>query len=194
MAKRLIQLEIRGVRLLLDRLEDLTPVLNGAGAYLVSRAQRSFREQRRGSKSWPERMTPNVPGIVSDLNRGATPPQRRFESRPALTDTGRLRGSITWSTRGGKEAIVGTTLPYARKQQFGLPSRHQLTKPGQDRLADLLKSRPELRPSLGWLFHTPSFDVKPQARPFLMVTDEDSEVVLGMVSDYFSSVDDEGGA
>lgn len=194
MAERTQIVNFRGgnsVRALSDRLDDLGPALHGAGAYLVSQVQRAFREQRRGSHEWPERMSPNVPGIVSDLNRGAAILQRRFEARPALSDTGRLRQSISYRISGKDQVYVGSSVTYADVHHFGKLTQHRLTPAGRGRLAELLRRRPELRPDLGWLFHTPAFDVRVRARPFLAVTDDDRRVVQEIVEDYLAEIDAE---
>jgi hypothetical protein len=90
---------IRGIAALLAKPETL---LKQFGTLIALRAQRAFKDQRRGSFAWKERATPNVPGILSDIRRGATPPRRRFESRPAVVDTGHLAGSIAYRVTGAK--------------------------------------------------------------------------------------------
>lgn len=186
MAKRFLVIEKgAGVRLR-GKLRDPGPVLDGIGAYLTSQAQKAFREQGRGGERWPARMTPNVPGIVRDLNRGATVPSRRFTGRPALTDTGRLRQSISWRVRGKREVIVGSALPYAEIQQRGGVQRVTLTPTGRRNLYDFLKDRPEQRGALGWLFSRPTFDIQVRPRPFLAVTSQDQEAIRLLVSDYIT--------
>lgn len=185
MTRRLVTIERgTGVRLLRERLDDLRPVLEQAGAYLTSQAQKAFREQRRGSVRWRARMTPNVPAIVSDLNRGASVPSRRFVGRPAGTDTGRLRQSIAWRVRGRREVSVGSVLPYAGRMQFGGVAQVALTPTGKRNLYELLKDRRELRGPLGWLFQRPRFQVSVRPRPFLAVTQEDRDLIVGLLEDH----------
>lgn len=107
---------IRGIAALLAKPETL---LKQFGTLIALRAQKAFKDQRRGSFAWKERATPNVPGILSDIKRGANPPKRRFESRPAVVDTGHLAGSIAFRVTGAKTVEVGTVVPYASIQQFG---------------------------------------------------------------------------
>lgn len=185
---RLVEIEKgAGLRALGEKLGDLRPVLEQAGAYLTSRSQAAFREQGRGADRWPARMNPNVPGIVSDLNRGAAVPSRRFEGRPALTDTGRLRQSITWRVRGRREVLVGTTLPYAQTHQQGLPSEVALTSAGKRNLYEFLRERRDLGPVLGWLFNRPRFMVQVRPRPFLAVLDEDLEVIQELLDEHLEA-------
>lgn len=107
---------IRGIAALLAKPETL---LKQFGTLIALRAQRAFKDQRRGSFAWKERATPNVPGILSDIRRGATPPRRRFESRPAVVDTGHLAGSIAYRVTGAKTVEIGSVVPYASIQQYG---------------------------------------------------------------------------
>lgn len=184
---RLIRIERgAGVRILSDRLSELAPALDGIGAYLTSKTQAAFREQKRGKATWAPRMTPNVPGIVSDLNRGVRPPVRRFVDSPALRDTGRLLQSITWQVRRRREVVIGTSVPYAHIHQRGGVQQVTLSKEGRGGLVELLRERPELRGELGWLFQRPTFQVRIRARPFLAVTDEDLGVLSEIVRDYLT--------
>ena len=107
---------VRGIAALLAKPETL---LKQFGALIVLRGQKAFKDQRRGSFAWKERAAPNVPGILSDIRRGANPPKRRFEPRPAVVDTGHLAGSIAARVTGAKTVEVGTVVPYASVQQFG---------------------------------------------------------------------------
>jgi len=113
------------IDLLTDSLsaQAVEEVLDGIGALLTSRFQRSWRLQRSPSgDAWGPRLTPNVAGIVKDLNAGGFPKGRRFQPRPAVVDTGRLRGSLTWEVRGS-ELVVGS------RTRAG-PSRSRSTPPG----------------------------------------------------------------
>lgn len=107
---------VRGIAALLAKPETL---LKQFGTLVALRAQRAFKDQRRGSFVWKERAVPNVPGILSDIRRGKNPPARRFEARPAVVDTGHLAGSIAFRVTGAKTVEVGTVVPYASTQQYG---------------------------------------------------------------------------
>ena len=78
-------------------LKNPKKALTQIGALMVSESQRAFRAQKFGKDVWQERAVPNIYGIISDFHRGVSnPPKRRFEPRPALTDTGRLSKSIAF--------------------------------------------------------------------------------------------------
>jgi len=166
------------------RLRDAEEVLTSIGAYLVSQTQKAFREQGRGGESWAGRMTPNVPGIVRDMNAGKQPPKRRFSPRPALTDTGRLRQSVNYKLRGRTSVVVGAAVPYAETHQLGGISEVVLSSTGRSNLAQYLRDEPELREALGWLFSVPRFMVKVRARPFLMVTPADEVEIQELVDEH----------
>jgi hypothetical protein len=79
---------------------------------MVAESQQSFRDQRFGSDAWEPRAPVNVFAIIADFHAGKkSPPQRRFESRPALRDTGRLAQSISWKLVGTDVVEVGSNLP-----------------------------------------------------------------------------------
>jgi len=107
---------VRGIAALLAKPETL---LKQFGTLIALRAQRAFKDQKRGTFRWKDRAVPNVPGILSDIRRGKNPPARRFESRPAVVDTGHLAGSIAFRVTGAKTVEVGTVVPYASTQQYG---------------------------------------------------------------------------
>ena len=186
MARTFLQIEKGAGIKLADRLGDMREVLDSIGAYLTSQAQKAFREQGRGGEAWPGRMTPNVPGIVSDMNAGRTPPKRRFSPRPALSDTGRLRNSISWAVRGRSSVVIGAAVPYAEKHQLGGISEVVLTSTGRSNLVQYLRGEPELRGALGWLFSRPRFMVSIRARPFLAVTPRDEDAIQLLVDDYLT--------
>ena len=149
-------------------------ILTAIGAYLTARSQAAFKDQSFGGVAWPERHVPNIAGIVSDLNAGATnPKRRRFVPRPALVDTGALRRSISWQVQGSS-VVVGTALPYASVHQVGGVTKPiPLTFQGKVGLIDLLHRKPKLRESLGFLFQRPIVFSKVPARPFVGLQDGD---------------------
>lgn len=176
MADDLVEIDEEGIRGTRSALDRLRPALRQVGIYLESQAQSAFREQGRGSRRWPPRMAPNVPGIVRDLNKGGAVKQRRFRPRPALVDTGRLRQSIR-SRLQGRTLIVGTALDYGRTHQEGGTSVVELTQRGRDRLTTFLRKRTDLRERLGFLFTQPRLEVSVRKRPFMTVEDEDGPVI-----------------
>ncbi len=97
------------------------PILKQIGAVMLSESQDAFRNQGFEGSKWPARQSPNVFGIIADFHMGRRkPPARRFQDRPALMDTGRLRGSISFRVVDARSVEVGTNLPYAAPQHFGL--------------------------------------------------------------------------
>ena len=186
MARDFLQIEKGAGVKLATRLGDMSGVLDSIGAYLTSQTQRAFRDQSRGGDSWPGRMNPNVPGIVRDMNAGKNPPKRRFRSKPALSDTGRLRQSITWKVRGHRTVVVGSALPYAATHQLGGISEVVLSSTGRSNLAEWLreKKNKKYRKELGWLFSVPRFMVKVRARPFLAVTAKDEREIQELVDSH----------
>lgn len=170
-----------------SRVVNPRALLVQVGSLLLARAQKAFREQRRGPYEWKARRVPNVAGIVADLREGKTPPTRRLDPRPALIDTGRLRQSLTFRVLGEKEAQVGTNLPYASLMNYGGESSQVVTAVVQDRLAKLLSRQPwkDYAPQLAWLIDSgPSYHAtgvrrpsvlttKVPARPFIVVTRDD---------------------
>lgn len=155
--------------------------LDRAGRYLVAKAREAFsRQGRDGKGAWYPRAVPNVAGILSDLERGSSIAERRFEARPAGMDTGRLRAACFYEVRGDY-VVVGSKVPYAKKFQDGGTTTIPVPKSTAAKLKKLL---PALRQRLGT---TPSFrrlarlaggkvssfTVKTQGRTFVAITEAD---------------------
>ena len=164
------------------------PLLKAIGVFLVGESQRAFRAQKFKGKEWLPRKTPNVAGIVRDLMTNSSVKPRRFEPRPALIDTGRLRGSIAYRVSGNK-VEVGTKLSYASLHQTGGESE---SLPGAGKggnktlrrnLKDFLARTDDdtLREKLGWLFGVDSFKINVPARPFLGITQEARKRIQVMI-------------
>ena len=171
------------------RFQDLRPLAEAVGVYMVGQTQKAFREQRRGSQDWPARSVPNRMGVLVDLKNGKTPPSRRWDARPAGIDTSRLRQSIAFRVDGGK-VIVGSNLPYASDVQRGATKTIQLDGPLRHALADWLRSLPKgkraaARQAFGFMFHQGSFTVTTPPRPFLMVTPEDRRQINRLCQRFF---------
>jgi len=108
--------------------ENPKAALTQIGAFMVSESQAAFKvgNQALGDKKWAPRAPVNVFGILADFAAGkATPPNKRFQTTPALMDTGRLRGSIAFSV-SGNTVTVGSNLPYAAKHHFGLETESEV--------------------------------------------------------------------
>jgi len=165
------------------RFTDPRPVLTALGLVILSKSQNAFKKQRLGRTPWPPRHVPNVAGIVSDLNRGAKPPSRRFQPRPALVDTGRLRNSLGMQV--GIDAVnVGTDVKYAKDHEQGKTVTIKLTKAGKSGLKVFLKKRPELGDSLGFLFKKSTFKVKLRKRPIVEADNDDLNRMVELVERY----------
>ena len=163
-------------------------ILQRIGTYMQGVTSRAFGDQGRPRGSWNPRMTPSVPSIVRQLNRGDSPSAKYFKSAPALIDTGTLSRSISPPSITGRTVEIGSTAPYASKMQEGGTSTITLTTQGRKTLGEWLRgmSRPRRRAmsaELGWLFRKPSFTVKAQPRPFLVVTPEDEKRFAEIVAE-----------
>ena len=117
-----VQFDAR-LRAFASRFSDPRAMLRPMGALILARAQKAFGDQKRGSRAWWPRAVPNVIGILEDLRRGSTPPERRFQARPAGMDRGDLYRSISTPSAAryvGMDTVeVGSRLPYAANVQFG---------------------------------------------------------------------------
>lgn len=144
------------VRRVEKKLEDPKPALKKVGVLMVAESQRAFKQQSFGKSKWEPRKSPNVFGIIADFAAGKKkPPARRFESTPALRDTGRLAQSIAYALKGRDVVEVGSNLPYAGKHHRGTETESEKITPAVQRAlwAWLKKKGKELRRSLGWLLN-----------------------------------------
>lgn len=131
---------------------DLTPMLDEMGSYLVLSIDRRFEtETGPGGNPWPKSIRALVQG-------GQT-----------LTDSGRLRGSITHNVLGGNAVEVGTNVAYAGIHQMG----GTITA----------KNAPYLTFRIGgqWVRKK---SVTIPARPFLGIDDADETELLAIAEDY----------
>lgn len=169
-------------------LQNPQKALKQIGVLMVAESQASFRDQRFGRKKWKGRAPVNVFGIIADFSKGSTPPARRFQTRPALKDTGRLSGSISYKV-SGLAVEVGTNLDYAGVHQFGgQVESEKITKSVQQALSKWLKPKDKgLKESLGWIlnkkFTGETIKGQVPARPFVGIskqTIEDVREVVGV--------------
>lgn len=138
------------------RVENPEPMLKQIGAMMVAESQQAFREQAFGGKAWRARGPINVFGIIADFAEGRrSPPDRRFQTRPALVDKGRLAASIAFRLVSQDTVEVGSSLPYAQAHQAGEEVESEtITEKVQDRLWDWLQSQGKDRKrALGWLLN-----------------------------------------
>lgn len=177
----------------LDRLNDLTPVLKAIGQLLVNTSQAAFDDEQFGEYRWEERypnQSPphiNIAGAISDLNDGGTIKRRRFEPRPALSDTGQLRQSIAWRIVSRDQVEYGSTVPYAADMQLGLKSQLPITGQAKSGIYRFLKTAEgkAYRDKLGWILNrylnVDTLETETVARPFVGVTDRDQRIIRAMV-------------
>ncbi len=137
----------------LDRPEA---ALRQVGALMVAESQEAFRNQRFGDQGWRARRVPNVFAIIADFAAGKpAPPERRFEARPALRDTGRLAQSIAHRMVSPDVVEVGSNLPYAAAMHLGGEVQSQpINEQVRDLLAKWLRGpgKPH-RGRLGWILN-----------------------------------------
>ena len=132
-----------GLGLLGDRIRDPDDATDALAAWGERTAKRNLREQRSAAGPFPERMVPNVPGIISDVNKGGMPKKRRWDPRPVPFDTGLLWDSVKGVTLGPRKAqvgVVGAAAEYATVQHEGGESESEaLTQVGLDTLNKFLQ-------------------------------------------------------
>lgn len=166
-----------------QKLENPADALKQIGALMVAESQRAFKKQSHGGKPWEPRAPVNVFGIIADFHAGRQkPPQRRFERRPALRDTGRLSASINFRV-SGKTVEVGSNLPYAHvHNQGGEVESKPINSEVRSALYDWLKTQKlAMRRRLGWLLNKKFRDQKLKmnvpARRFVAITKRTRETV-----------------
>tara|TARA_R110000824_G_scaffold89186_1_gene218906 strand:+ start:845 stop:1378 length:534 start_codon:yes stop_codon:yes gene_type:complete len=172
---------------------------------MVFESREAFRNQEWNGKKWPERYPNqgqpkvNIAGIVSDLRQGFKPSKRRFVARPALEDTGRLIGSITYRAKGPYEVEVGSNVPYASLMQTGGISRQSVTKSVRKNLAQFLrdlrgtkkgkkrKKGPKdlIAQRLGFLFSIEQLETQIVPRQFLGVNEKIEKALAKSIESYF---------
>ena len=168
-----------------ESLDNPRVALKQIGALMVAESQRSFRDQKHGEDKWEERAPINVYGLIADFAKGSKPPARRFESRPALRDTGRLAGSIAFRVLGRTAVEVGSNLEYAGTMQHGGPIESEtITESMQKAIGKWLKTKKGVgfKDQLGWLlnkkFTGETLKGEVPARPFVGITKQTLDDVL----------------
>lgn len=157
-------------------LQNPKKALKQIGVLMVAESQGAFRDQQHGRSKWASRAPVNVYGIISDFAKGGKPPARRFQTRPALKDTGRLSNSISFKINGNTTVEVGTNLDYAGVHQFGGKIESEpITKSLRRMLWKWLKPKDtSLKSSLGWLlnkkFIGETLKGEVPARPFVGIS------------------------
>ena len=161
---------LRGLDGLFARLDDPTPALDEIGSAMVQRTRRRFEtELDPDGEPWK-------PSLRALEEGGQT-----------LTDTGRLRASITHNAdRSGVE--WGTNVAYAATHQFGARIRRSgglrtlafgaRDAAGRRRFARRAGARSLLD------VHVGPYTIEVVARPFLGVSDADERAILRIVGDW----------
>lgn len=154
-----------GVKVLAKQVQNLTPLMEEIGRYLVKVSQVAFANQRWDGKAWEPKQVPSVMGIVEDLSEGPSFDASRWDPK-ALINTGALRRSIRFTT-SPKSVRMGSSLPYAERHHAGGLNILPITQTVRRNLATLIRANPSLRPALGFLFRKFEVEATVPARPFL---------------------------
>lgn len=151
-------------------------------ARVREKARQAFDDQGRAGKAWAPRSVPNVAGLLEDAKNGATVKDRRFETRPAGLDTGRLRNSIQTQIEEPSRIVVGSNLPYASTFAQGGPSKITISETQRQNLERMAKKDRRLRgPLNGKKIRkiiagvVTELTIQLPPRPFLIVTDQDRQ-------------------
>lgn len=165
---------------------------------MAAGSERAFLDQRFGSFAWPERYPNqsepfiNIAGAVSDFARGMSRPlSRRFDRRPALSDTGTLANSITSQLVGLDSVEVGTTVEYASIHQSGGVSIMKIDQATKKRMNKWLFTV-EGEPYRGKMLilvqpNSTQLDTVVAQRPFVGITDEIETDLVAMIEEEFSA-------
>ena len=162
--------------------------LKQIGAMMVAESQQAFKDQSFGGKPWAARAPVNVYGIIADFAEGKKkPPERRFQDRPALRDTGRLSASIAFQIVAADTVEVGTNLDYANVLQVGgtIKSKKITGSVRKALWMWLKRQKPELKQKLGFLlnkkFKDKNLTGRVEPRQFVGLTQQTIEDVQEIV-------------
>jgi len=174
------------IRLIENRLADPTVILKRIGVLATSRSQRRIKDQEDiYGKTWPPRMTPDIPGILRDMETGSRIKPSRLVSGDALKDTGRLWQSISWQVISRDTVEIGTNIPYASLHQFGIPHAVPVSSAAKMNLSAWLSTTVGLpfRPMFEWLLFVDEFEITPIQREFIGLSDQDVADIQAMILD-----------
>lgn len=163
--------ELRKIRALKKRLGDPAVLMKMLGVIVAKQAQRSFEDQALGSDSWSPRYrgteagkepSINIAGSLQDFASGRKAPKaRRFQTSPALMDSGILRRSVSpgnsvklLSTHSVEVGVTGVAQYYAPHQQFGIPSSQEVTEDALQNYTEWRRTLRQKRQKIG------SYDAK----------------------------------
>lgn len=153
-------------------------LLTKESAKIVVRSiKASFKTGGKGTTRWKARKTPNLPGIIADLQNKAAPKPHRFTSRPVLVDSGKLRDSIDSRAQGGKIKIF-TTKMYGQVHNEGGSVTMNITKNVHSTFPRLPQS---LQTRFGWILNEQSLTFKIPKREFLTVSKDDIKKIEAQI-------------
>lgn len=186
-----LKVDTKGTRVeALKRLaDDARPILKHVGLHLVRATQRAFRDQKRVAP-WDPRRVPNIPGALQDLSTSSSVKARRFQDRPALVDTGRLRSSMAYRFVTKTLIEFGTVVSYAGLHQRGGVSEISTTAAMRTNLGRWLKKHPEWEEDFG-MFLSPIFApgrairFRVRKRVFVAYLPSDRAVVEKLIGKFF---------
>lgn len=169
-------------------IDNPVKILKTIGITMVAESQAAFKLQSFGGKSWPPRSKVNTFGIIKDFAQNkAKPPSRRFETRPALMDTGLLAKSIAYNISSKNSVKVGTALPYGSVQNFGgVTKSERITKVMQTKISKWLsKQSKSIKAALSFLLGKKltgkSVEQKVRARRFIGLTAKTKSALIKIV-------------
>jgi len=181
---------------LLARIENIDPLLDFIGGEVRARAKEAFQLQRFGDLTWLPRYPNqgqavdfiNVAGAVADMSEGQFPKGRRFDRRPAGTDTNTLQNTIGSAIVSADAVEIGSRLPYAQTIQVGGVTSMPVTDIVRDTLARWLKTSQGkfYRSRLEFLFETETLETDVVPRPFIGITDEMRADLISAVEEFIS--------
>ncbi|RCJ20144.1 hypothetical protein A6S26_05330 [Nostoc sp. ATCC 43529] len=96
------------------RLYNLRPAFASMGEYMVRKTEQNFKGER------------DPDGVAWDPLSAAY--RKRKRGTKILTESGRLRASITYRA-DGTQVVVGCNVKYARAHQYGYPKRNLPARP-----------------------------------------------------------------
>ena len=144
------------------RTDNLRPVMERIGVFLENSVLRRFETQTAPDG------TPWLRSERAELEHGQT-----------LTDTGRLRASITRVVES-RSTAVGTNVVYAAIHQFGGTTPARVIKPRRKKALFWPGARHPVKS-----VNHPGSEIG--ARPFLGLSGEDEQGVLDIINNYISS-------
>ena len=165
-------------------------VLTAVGLTIVGYSQLAFVRQAFGAEEWraryPFQKAPklNIAGALADANAGRSfPLARRFDDRPAGTDTGELKMSIAHRIVASDTVEVGSSLDYATRFNFGGTSTQKVSPKAKQQIAKWITKRPDLADKLSPLLDKDEHETEVVGRPFVGWNPELEALVEGAVKE-----------